>query len=46
MEILTLKELVRKNEDEIQKARHYSEKSLEEIKNKLVELNLSLGMKE
>lgn len=46
MEILTLKELVRKNEDEIQKARHYSERSLEEIKEKLAELNLTLGMKD
>ncbi len=46
MEVFSLKELVRKTEEEIRKARHYSEKSLDEIKAKLAEYNLTLGMKE
>lgn len=46
MEVYSLKDLVRKTEEEIRKARHYSERSLEEIKAKLAELNLTLGMKE
>ncbi len=46
MDVFQLKDLVRRTEEEIRKARHYSEKTLEEIKEQLNKENLTLGMKE
>jgi len=46
LEIETLADLVRRNEDELQKSRHYSHQSIEEIKEKLRELNLEFGMRD
>ena len=37
-------DLTKKSEDEISKTRNFGKKSLAEIKNKLKEWNLSLGM--
>ena len=42
--IRTIGELTRKTEDDISKTRNFGKKSLTEIKEKLSELNLSLGM--
>lgn len=42
--IRTIGELTRKTEDDIAKTRNFGKKSLTEIKEKLLELNLSLGM--
>lgn len=42
--IHTLGDLTRKTEDEIAKTRNFGKKSLQEIKEKLQELNLGLGM--
>ena len=42
--IKTIGELTRKTEDDISKTRNFGKKSLTEIKEKLSELNLSLGM--
>lgn len=42
--IRTIGELARKTEDEITKTRNFGKKSLAEIKAKLSEQNLSLGM--
>ena len=46
MEIDSLAELVKRNEDEMQKSRHYSDKCLSEIKQRLSELNLEFGMRD
>lgn len=46
LEIETLADLVRRNEEEMQKSRHYSEQCLQEIKQKLGELNLEFGMRD
>lgn len=46
MDAFQLRDVVTKTEEEIRKARHYSERTLEEIKEKLGEYNLTLGMKE
>ena len=40
--ILTVEDLVRKTDKELGKVRNLGQKSLEEVKNKLVELGLSL----
>jgi DNA-directed RNA polymerase subunit alpha len=42
--IRTLGELTKKTEDDIAKTRNFGKKSLQEIKEKLQEMNLSLGM--
>ena len=42
--IRTIGDLTRKTEDEIAKTRNFGKKSLSEIKEKLKEWNLSLGM--
>ncbi|MFH1715052.1 MAG: DNA-directed RNA polymerase subunit alpha [Elusimicrobiota bacterium] len=42
--IKTIKDLVTKQEDELLNYKNFGKKSLDEIKEKLVELNLSLGM--
>ncbi len=42
--IKTIGELTRKTEDDIAKTRNFGKKSLQEIKEKLLEWNLSLGM--
>ncbi|MDR2898430.1 MAG: DNA-directed RNA polymerase subunit alpha [Spirochaetaceae bacterium] len=42
--IRTIGELTRKTEDDIAKTRNFGKKSLQEIKEKLLEWNLSLGM--
>lgn len=46
LEIEFVADLVKRNEDELQKSRHYSHQCLEEIKQKLAELNLEFGMRE
>ena len=38
--------LVRKNEDELRKSKHFSDQILKEIKGKLEAFHLSLGLKE
>jgi DNA-directed RNA polymerase subunit alpha len=43
-EIRTIGDLTRKSEEEIAKTRNFGKKSLSEIKEKLKEWNLSLGM--
>ena len=43
-DIKTIWDLVRKTEDDINKTRNFGKKSLQEIKDKLKEWNLSLGM--
>ena len=42
--IRTIGELTKKTEDDIAKTRNFGKKSLTEIKEKLLEWNLSLGM--
>jgi DNA-directed RNA polymerase subunit alpha len=44
--IRTIGDLTRRTEDEIVKTRNFGKKSLQEIKEKLAEWNLSLGMKD
>ena len=44
--IRTLGDLVQKSEDELLKVKHFSKKALDELKNKLAEMELKLGMKE
>lgn len=44
--IKTIGDLARKSEDEIAKTKNFGKKSLQEIKDKLAEYGLSLGMKE
>ena len=44
--IKTIGDLTRKTEDEIKKTRNFGKKSLEEIKEKLKERNLNLGIKD
>jgi len=46
LDILTLEQLVKKTEDELRKSKHFSDSVLKEIKTKLEELHLSLGLKE
>ncbi|MBL8019424.1 MAG: DNA-directed RNA polymerase subunit alpha [Spirochaetia bacterium] len=46
LEIETLADLVRRNEEELQKSRHYSPNCVEEIRQKLAELNLEFGMRD
>ena len=46
LEIDVLAELVKRNEEELQKSRHYSEQGLQEIKQRLTELNLEFGMRD
>lgn len=46
LEIEQLADLVRRNEEELQKSRHYSEECLEEIKMRLGELGLEFGMRD
>ncbi|MBW7859229.1 MAG: DNA-directed RNA polymerase subunit alpha, partial [Leptonema sp. (in: Bacteria)] len=46
LEIEFVMDLVRRNEDELQKSRHYSEECVAEIKQKLSELGLEFGMRE
>ena len=46
LEIEFVMDLVRKNEEEFQKSRHYSEECLAEIKQKLAEMSLEFGMRE
>ena len=46
LEIESVADLVRRNEDELQKSRHYSHQSLDEIKQRLAELNLEFGMRD
>ena len=46
LEIDFVGDLVKKNEEELQKSRHYSSQCLEEIKQKLTELNLEFGMRD
>ena len=42
--IYTIGELTKKTEDDIAKTRNFGKKSLSEIKDKLLEWNLNLGM--
>lgn len=46
LEIEHIADLVRRSEEELQKSRHYSAQSLDEIKRKLAELNLEFGMRD
>ena len=46
IDISTLENLVRKTEDELRKSKHFSDVILKEVKGKLEELHLSLGLKE
>ena len=46
LELNTLEDVVRKTEDELKKSKHYSDQVLAEIKKKLEEHHLSLGIKE
>lgn len=46
LEIEFVMDLVRKNEEEFQKSRHYSEECLVEIREKLAEMSLEFGMRE
>ncbi|MBW2998592.1 DNA-directed RNA polymerase subunit alpha [Candidatus Woesearchaeota archaeon] len=46
IDISTLENLVRKTEDELRKSKHFSDIILKEVKGKLEELHLSLGLKE
>ncbi len=46
LEIEQLADLVRRNEEELQKSRHYSEECLQEIKMRLSELGLEFGMRD
>ncbi len=46
LEIEFVGDLVKRNEEELQKSRHYSHQCLEEIKQKLAELNLEFGMRD
>ncbi|HMU83085.1 MAG TPA: DNA-directed RNA polymerase subunit alpha [Leptospiraceae bacterium] len=46
LEIETLADLVRRNEEELQKSRHYSPNCVEEIRQKLAGLNLEFGMRD
>lgn len=46
LEIEFVLDLVRRNEEELQKSRHYSSECLIEIKQKLAELNLEFGMRD
>ena len=46
LDINDLENLVRKNEDELRKSKHFSDQILKEIKGKLEAFHLSLGLKE
>lgn len=46
LDINTIEELVFKTEDELRKSKHYSDVILKEIKSKLEDLHLSLGLKD
>jgi DNA-directed RNA polymerase subunit alpha len=46
LEIDFISDLVKRNEDELTKSRHYSEHSLTELKAKLSSLGLSFGMRD
>lgn len=46
LEIETVADLVKKNEEELKKSRHYSDQCLQEIKQKLAEMNLEFGMRD
>jgi DNA-directed RNA polymerase subunit alpha len=46
LEIDFVMDLVRRNEDEFQKSRHYSEECVAEIRQKLAEMGLEFGMRE
>ena len=46
LEIEIVADLVRRNEDELQKSRHYSSQSLDEIRQRLAEMNLEFGMRD
>jgi len=46
LELNTLEDVVRKTEDELKKSKHFSDQVLAEIKKKLEEHHLSLGIKE
>jgi len=46
LEIETVADLVKRNEEEMQKSRHYSPQCVEEIRQKLSVLNLEFGMRD
>lgn len=46
LEIDFIGDLIKRNEDELTKSRHYSDQSLSELKSKLAGLGLSFGMRE
>lgn len=46
LEIEFVGDLVKRNEDELTKSRHYSDECLNELKNKLAALGLSFGMRD
>ncbi len=46
LEIETVADLVKRNEEELKKSRHYSDQCLQEIKHKLSEMNLDFGMRD
>lgn len=46
LEIETVADLVKRNEEELKKSRHYSDQCLQEIKQKLGEMNLEFGMRD
>ncbi|HPD04841.1 MAG TPA: DNA-directed RNA polymerase subunit alpha C-terminal domain-containing protein, partial [Spirochaetota bacterium] len=46
LELNTLEDVVHKTEDELKKSKHFSEQVMAEIKKKLEEYHLSLGIKE
>lgn len=46
LEIEYVMDLVRRNEDELQKSRHYSPECIDEIKQRLGEMNLEFAMRE
>ena len=46
LELNTLEDVVHKTEDELRKSKHFSEQVFSEIKKKLEENHLSLGLKD
>jgi len=46
LDVHTLEHLVRKTEDELRKSKHYSDQVLKEVKGKLENMHLSLGLKD
>lgn len=46
LEIYNIEQLVHKTEDELKKSKHYSDQVMDEVKEKLEDMHLSLGLKD